>query len=332
MVNSRDVARAAGVSQATVSRVMTPGTPVSDATRARVLQAMAAVGYQPNLAAQTMKTGRTGTVGVVVADLTNPFYPQILDALSDAFDEAGYRMTVWVADSAKNDAALLAIRQGSVDGVVFTTVTETSSELHGALERQSPLVLVNRTLAGVDCDQVGSDNVAGGALVADYLVRHGRTRPAFIGGTPLATTSQGRLHGFATRLAELGHPLSPDRIFQGEYTHRNGYAAMARALDGSDAVDSVFCSNDLLAFGAIDAARSAGTAVPDDIWIIGYDDTDMASWESFDLTTVRQDIAGMAGAATRMLLARIQDPAAPAEQVVLESRLVIRGSTAHQPA
>lgn len=331
MVNSRDVARAAGVSQATVSRVLTPGTPVSAATRERVLRAMATVGYQPNLAAQTMKTGRTRTVGVVVADLTNPFYPQILGALGDALDDAGYRMTVWVADSAKNDAALLAIRQGSVDGVVFTTVTESSNELRGALERQSPLVLVNRTLAGVACDQVGSDNVGGGALVADYLVRHGRTNPAFIGGPSDATTSQGRLRGFAERLAELGHPLTPDRILEGEYAHADGFAAMARAL-GMAGVDSAFCSNDLLAFGAIDAARSAGTMVPEEIWVVGYDDTEMASWKSFDLSTVRQDIAAMASVATRMLLARIDNPAAKADQVVLEPRLIVRGSTGHQPS
>lgn len=328
MVTSRDVAREAGVSQATVSRVMTPGAKVSDATRERVLDAMDRVGYVPNLAAQTMKTGRTGTIGVVVADLTNPFYPQVLDALSAAFDENGYRLTVWVADTAKNDAALHAIRQGSVDGVVFTTATEESAELRGALERQSPLVLVNRTLPDVECDQVGSDNQQGGALVAEHFLANGRTSLAFIGGTPLATTSRSRLAGFAGGLAKAGRPLAPKRIVDGEYTHASGYQAMLRLLDGGEPIDAVFCSNDLLAFGAMDAARARGVRVPDDLWIVGYDDIDMASWESFSLTTVRQDIREMARVSSRLLLDRIADPARLPERIEFVPRLVVRGSTA----
>lgn len=307
---------------------MTPGAKVSIITRERVLDAMQRVGYVPNLAAQTMKTHRTGTIGVVVADLTNPFYPQILDALSTTFDQSGYRVAVWVADSAKNDAALHAIRQRSVDGVVFTTVTEESPELRGALDRRSPIVLVNRTLPEVDCDQVGSDNAQGGALVADYLLTHGRMRAAFIGGTPHATTSRARLAGFSERLAKAGYPLAPEHSLHGDYTHASGRAAMLRLLDQGQPIDAVFCSNDLLAFGAIDAARSRGVRVPEELWIVGYDDINMASWESFDLTTVRQGIADMARTAAELLLDRVAAPDRPAERVTLEARLVVRGSTA----
>lgn len=330
MVTSNDVARAAGVSQATVSRVLTPGSRVSEATRERVMRAMDDVGYVPNAAAQALKTGRTGTVGVVVSDLANPFYPQMLEALSLAFDAAGYRVIVWIADGAKNDAALQAIREGTVDGVVFTTVTEESVELRSALERRGPVVLVNRTVPGLDCDQVSSENRGGAELVADYLESHGRTRAAFIGGTTLATTSRARLEGFSRRLAAAGHPLAPELSMHGDYSHASGYRAMNTLLDSDAGVDAVFCSNDLLAFGAMDAARARGVRIPEDLWVIGYDDTDMASWPAFDLTTVRQDTTQLAQAAARLLISRIADPARTTVTEELKPRLIVRGSTDNQ--
>lgn len=330
MVTSNDVARAAGVSQATVSRVLAPGARVSEATRDRVMRAMHEVGYVPNAAAQALKTGRTRTVGVVVSDLANPFYPQMLEALSRAFDHAGYRLTVWIADGTKNDAALQAIREGSVDGVVFTTVTEESVELRSALERRGPVVLVNRTVPGLDCDQVSSANGRGAELVADYLIERGHARAAFIGGTTLATTSRSRLEGFSRRMAEAGHPLDRRLSVHGEYSHASGYRAMIELLESGEPIDAVFCSNDLLAFGAMDAARARGLRIPEDLWVVGYDDTDLASWAAFDLTTVRQDTTQLADTAARLLLSRIADPARSTETHELEPSLVVRGSTDNQ--
>ncbi|MDF2443069.1 MAG: hypothetical protein JWR01_1272 [Subtercola sp.] len=326
MVTSRDVARAARVSQATVSRVLSGGV-VSADTRSRVLLAIAETGYTPNTAARTMRTGLTHTVGIVVADLENPFYPAMLDALTAAFARAGYRTVVWVASSTANTAALDAIRQRGVDGVVFTTVTEDSPELHGALEGGSPVVLVNRALPGVDCDQVSSDNVAGANLVADYFVSHGRTRIAFVGGTPRATTSQRRLAGFAERLAELGHPLDPRLVIEGEYTYASGRNSVERLLGAGLPVDAVFCSNDLLAFGAMDGARGLGVRVPEDVWLVGYDDIAMSDWGAYSLTTVRQDIVETAELACRLLVSRVEG--GPRESVTrrFAPTLVVRGST-----
>jgi LacI family transcriptional regulator len=328
MVTSRDVARAAGVSQATVSRVLSSGTNVREETRLRVLEAMRTVGYAPNAAAQSMKTGRTGSVGVVVSDLTNPFHPQLLEALGGAFDRAGLRMTVWIAD-AKNDAALQAIRERSIDGVVFTTATTQSQELIDALDRRSPVVLLNRAVPGLECDQVASDNVVGGEVVADYLLAHGRTRAAFVGGTPLASTLADRRTGFGDRMATAGFPLADTSIAHGDYSHASGYRSMTELLDSGAEIDAVFCSNDVLAFGALDVARARGLRVPEDLWVVGYDDTDMASWESFDLTTVRQDVSQMAELGADLLVRRMADPVRPVERVVLTPDLVVRGSTAH---
>lgn len=330
MVSSRDVAARAGVSQATVSRVLAGSEVVAPATRDRVLSAMRALGYVPNTSARAMKTGRTGTAGVVVADLTNPFYPQLLEELSEAFDAAGYRMTVWVADGPHNDAALQAIDERAVDGVVFTTATEPLVELRTALARRSPLVLVNRMLPDVPCDQVGSDNKPGGALVADYFLDHGRSHVAFIGGDKEAATTADRHAGFRERLLARGAP-EPATAF-GEYTHDSGFRSTVRLLRSPAPPAAIFCSNDLLAFGALDAARSLGVQVPGELWVIGYDDVAMASWPSLDLTTVRQDIPYLAEQAVCLLLSRISDPSTAPRRVLVPPELCLRGSTGRNRA
>lgn len=322
MVTSRDVAAAAGVSQATVSRVLAGATTVSPATRDKVVAAMHTVGYVPNLSARTMKTGRAGTIGVVVADLTNPFYPQLLEALGSAFTD--HRITVWVADGPHNEAALQAIRERSVDGVVFTTATHDSAELRDALDRAAPIVLVNRTLPELDCDQVGSANRKGGALVADAFLRGGRRRLAVIGGRADIITTHERSTGFAQRLAEHDRP-APETL-HGSYTHACGHAAMTALLARSEPPDAVFCTNDLLAFGALDAARERGVQVPEDLWVCGYDDVDMAAWPAYSLTTVRQDVGELARTAAELLLARLENPDAPPRRVELAPELVHRSS------
>lgn len=332
MATSRDVARVAGVSQATVSRVLSGDGAVRPATRERVMAAVEAVGYTLNAAAQSMRTGRSNTIGVVVADVENPFYPQLLGALTTQFDARGLRTAVWVSDGERNDAALQAIRQGTVDGVVFTTVTERSREFRDALDRGSPLVLVNRTVADIPADQVVSDNVRGAGLVAEHFVAHGR-RPAFIGGAADASTSAERLAGYRAGLAAAGVALPDAATLRGTYTRDSGFASARRLYEqGGPAPDAIFCSNDILAFGAMDGVRSLGLRVPEDVWIVGYDDVDMAAWDAFDLTTVRQDTARMAEEAARLLALRIDDRARAPERVVLPPALVVRGSTGRASA
>lgn len=329
MVTSRDVARVAGVSQATVSRVLQGSPNVTGATRARVLRALQETGYTPNMLARAMKTRRTGTVGVVVASITNPFYPEILEVLTERLARVGRRMILWSTGPGEA-SAIEAIRQGLVDGVVFTAVTADSAPLAEALDTGAPVVLVNRGIEGVDCDQVTSDNVGGGRLVARYLAD--RERVALIGG-PLATsTASERERGFRAELADLGVDLPDERFRRGDFSHAGGHAAMTSLLRGRPPPTAVFCVNDLTAFGALDAARALGVQVPGDLWVVGYDDVDMASWESFDLTTVLQPMSEMVGDALALLLDRIDEPDRAPAHHRFPSRLIVRGSTAHSPA
>jgi LacI family transcriptional regulator len=327
MVTSHDVARAAGVSQATVSRVLSGSAKVSPATRDRVLDALRQTGYTPNLVARAMRTRRTGTVGVVVASITNPFYPEVIEAISEELAANGSRMILWISEGSGDESALQAIRQGLVDGIVFTTVTDRSRPLHEALERQAPMVMLNRAVESVDADQVVSDNAAGGAAVADYFVAGGHTRVGLIAGPPSASTALHREAGFLHCMAEHGGKVPKARHRQGAFTHGGGYDAMRSLLEGRHPPTAVFCANDLSAFGAIDAARSLGARVPDDVWVTGFDDISMSSWAGYDLTTVRQPIREMCATAVKLLLARIDQPRRQTQRVTLRGELVVRGST-----
>jgi len=326
MVTSRDVARLAGVSQATVSRALAHSPKVTAATLARVQAAMESLNYVPHAGAQAMKTRHTKVIGVVVAELTNPFYPEVLDELTQELDAAGYRVVIWNAGGGRHHDALKAIRERAVDGVIFTTATEDSATLHAALQTGSPIVLINRVVPDLDCDQVSSDNVSGGAAVADYLVAHGRIRAAFIGGPENTSTSHDRRRGFLDRMAARGHAVSDDLRFHGDYSHDRSFQIMTNLIASDAAVDSVFCANDFMAFGALDAVHRRGLSVADDVWVIGYDDVEIAAWDSLNLTTVRQPSREMARAGARMLLQRLTSPDIATQRLVFPSELVIRAS------
>lgn len=331
MVTSRDVARAAGVSQATVSRVLQGSDNVTDETRKRVMEAVSATGYEPNVLARAMKTQRTQTIGVVVARITNPYYPQLIEALSAELASANQRMVLWTSEGAGDASALEAIRQRMVDGVVFTTVTAESVPLHEALRRNAPVVTLNRSVEGIACDQVTSDNLGGSTQVVQYLVGAGHSRLGFIGGPIGPSTSAERERGFRQGVAAAGLHLDERLCRRGDFSHEDGHAAMRDLLTLADPPTAVFCVNDLTAIGAIDGARSLGRDVPEDVWVVGYDDIAMSSWEGYDLTTVRQPITQMAELAVKLLLRRIGKTGAEPRHHRYPHELVVRGSTARTP-
>jgi LacI family transcriptional regulator len=213
--------------------------------------------------------------------------------------------------------------------VIFTTATEESVELQAAVSQDNPIVLINRIVEGLDCDQVASDNIAGGALVADYLLRHGRTDVVLIAGTEQASTSRDRSAGFLQHMSERGHPVPAARQFRGNFSHDRAAHIMDGLLAATDHPEAVFCVNDYMAFGALDALRKDQPSAPHDCWVIGYDDVEMAAWPSFSLTTVRQPSREMARAGVRMMLDRLRTPDRPLQQIEFPSVLIPRQSTTY---
>ncbi|MCQ2002212.1 LacI family DNA-binding transcriptional regulator [Arthrobacter zhaoxinii] len=331
MLTGREIARLAGVSQATVSRVVQGSTRVSEENRRRVEEAMAKYGYVPNAQARAMRTQRSGTIGVIVGEFTNPWYPVMMYALAREINHADLRINFWVSDGGNSEqAAIEAIRSKQIDGLIFTTATRESPALRTALELGLPVVLVNRSLEEITSDQVVGDNTGGGASIATHFLTHGRTSVAVVGGGPWVSTGRERRQGFLDVFADAGIHIPPDRTPETKFSHQAGLDA-GRLLLADDPPDAIFCATDIIAFGVIDAAKERGLRVPEDLWVAGYDDIPMSAWKVLDLTTVRQPIDEMAKLALRNLLTRIDNPKAEVEQKRFPTELVLRGSTGNTP-
>ncbi len=325
---SHDVARLAQVSQATVSRVLRGDPKVRPATREKVLKVLAETRYEPNAAARAFRAGRADSIGVVVARLSYQLYPAMLEAIGAQLARLGQRMIVWDSDHGGDAPAIRALRQGVVDGVILTAATGESEFLKEVPAEGAAVVLLNRVVRDYASDQVESDNLDGGRRVAEYLVACGRRRIALIGGVPRASTIRDREQGFRKALAKHGVELSPHYYFRSEtFSHASGVQAAERLLELASPPDALFCVNDVLAMGAMDGARARGARIPDDLWIVGYDDIELASWGAYDLTTVRQPMEQMVAQAIDLLLARIDARGAPVSRLCLANELVIRGST-----
>jgi len=331
-LTSRQIAALSGVSQTTVSRVLADHPNVSADTRRRVLDVLAETGYAPNTAARAMRTGTTGAIGVVVGRMMNPFYPELSEALHRELSRRRRTMSMWISDGGEDDsgelAALAAVRERAIDGVIYTTATARSESLHAAIEVGAPVVLLNRTIARLPCDSVATRNRAGGAAVARHLLALGHRRLALVAGPTSVSTSRERETGFREELRRQGIEL--EQIARDEFTHDTGRAAVA-TFDPRRRPTAVFCVSDVMAYGVLDEARAAGIAVPEALSVVGYDDASMSSWPGFALTTVRQPMQEMAALGIQRLLERIADPDLTPRRDRLEGELIVRGSTAAPP-
>ncbi len=313
--------------QATVSRVLTGDSRVSEATRSKVFAALRELDYAPNEAARSMKTGRTGTVGVVVARLSNPLYPELLDAIGSQLSARNLKMTVWNSEHGGNQSARDAVAARAVDGLVVATATRSEVPLWNTLGGGAPVVLVNRAVPELPFDSVASDNSGGAEAVAEHFLQAGHRRIACITGVTELSTIREREEGFLRRLARAGHPLEEDLLRRVDVGHGEGHIAMRNLLQRVERPTAVFCTNDLLAMGALDGARSMGADVPGEISIAGFDDVAQASWEGYQLTTVHQALEQMVHEALDLLLERIAAPDREPENRRLATRLVRRRST-----
>jgi LacI family transcriptional regulator len=324
-VTSHDIARAAGVSQTTVSRVLSGSDLVRPSTRERVLRVLGEHGYRPNAIARAMVTGRTATIGVVVANVTNPFYPALLEAISEALERSGRRMTLWTSGAAAEPAAIEAIGAGLVDGVIFTDAVADSAALREATRRHAPIVLVNRHVDEVRCDTVTTDNVGGGRAVARHLLDLGHRRIGIVGAQPDLSTAREREDGFRQVLEQVGLTYWAAR---GDPSFELGAETIQDLAGMPECPSALFCINDITALGVLHGALRSGLSVPDDLSVVGFDNIAMSRWAPFGLTTVTQPIPEMAQLAVRLLSERIEQPDLPPRRRFLEATLLTRKTTA----
>jgi DNA-binding LacI/PurR family transcriptional regulator len=328
-VTATDVARRAGVSQSAVSRVFTPGASVSAAMAERVRAAAEEMGYRPNVLARSLITGRTRIVGLVVGYLENPFYPEVLEALSAALEARGYHILVFHAADGEGaedvERIVSELMDYQVDGLVTASVRLSDRLVARCRAAGLPVVLFNRGLPGSGLSSVTSANRAGGAAVAKMLLETGHRRIAHIGGLQTASTGLDRWEGFRDTLREAGREVHA--VAMGGFDRAQAIEAARAMMEAAEPPDAIFVANDHMALGVLDEVRHGmGVDVPGEVSIVGYDDVPAAAWKAYDLTTVRQPVDRMVAAAVDILVGEIEGAAVPGRVEEVAAELVLRGS------
>jgi DNA-binding LacI/PurR family transcriptional regulator len=329
----RDVAERAGVSKSLVSLVMRGEPLVRDDKRQRVQQAAAELGYRTNWAARSLSAVRSGTVGVLAADLRNPWSMDVVEAVGQALEEA--RLTALLTSAVLPSSAagrrrldvgvIGALRDLRVDGLLVVGSVPDRPRLAEAVG-DLPVVVVGARAEGLArADAVRSDDAAGMALVVDHLVARGHRRIAHLGGTGGAVAAE-RAAGY--RAAMAGHGLDGEITVQAcDFSEDGGYGAAAALLDRGRPITALAAVNDLAAVGAMSAAADAGVDLPGRLAVTGYDDTFLADLRQISLTSVNPDSPGIGALAARCLLERIADPDRPGVEHLVAPRLVVRASS-----
>lgn len=324
-----DVARASGLSGATVSRVLSGYEFVKESTRNRVMEAVDRLGYVANLPARSLAGGRSRIIGLLVPNLDNGYVGTIAQGIDRALASANYDPILYTSHRhpGKETFYANAIANGLTEGLLLVAPQEPTTYLDALRERNFPYVLIDQADATENSNVVESTNRQGAYEATRYLVQLGHTRIAFIRGALIVRSAIDRLQGYKDALTDCGIHVCEDLILAGNYQQQTGYEITRTCLQSVESPPTaIFASNDLSAFGAMDAARECGFSIPEDISIIGFDDIPQASLVYPSLTTVRQPLEQMGKDAVRILLEHIEDPSRPPQRVELETQLIIRDS------
>jgi len=324
---SHDVAKAAGVSQSTVSRALRGMPGIAKETLERVQKAAAELAYVASEAGRALSTRQTRTIGIVAAELTNPFYPELVEPMRAELQRLGYRALL-IPDSSEAPLETERLADGTLDGVVITTACVTSHLPEFLTARHIPFVLVNREVDGVSADTCVVDNITGAREAADLLAQLGHKRIGAIFGPQDTSTGRDRELGLRQGLASHQIHLQPSLVRHGPFSYETGFAHTQSLLASKSRPTAIFCGNDVIALGACNAATASGFALGQDITIIGFDDIAMAAWNMFQITTFRCDRREMAVKAVEMLMNRIAEPDRPPERHLLLPKLVLRSTHA----
>lgn len=326
----QDVARAARVHSSTVSRVLNPRTRrlVSPTVAARVEAIARRLGYTPDPVAAGLRTRRSATVGVLIPDMANPVFPLILRGIESALMSAGYTAIIANTDNdpARATEALDRLSARRVEGAILATATLRDPVLARCRALDLPAVLVNRSLPGGKVSAVVNDDVAGIALAVGHLLALGHRAIGHVAGPARISTGRARRAGFAAALRARG--LAAPVAAADNYDIAAGERACSALLAAHPRLTAIVAANDLLALGCYDALAARGAVCPRDVSITGFNDITFADRFAPPLTTVRIPHRVMGEQAARLLLAEIEDPQAPKQEIKLEPALVVRGSTA----
>lgn len=304
---AQQVAAHAGVSISAVSRAFTEGASISAHTHSKVMKAAKVLGYQPNIMARSLMTGRTDLIGLISNNFDNPAFMEIFDLFTRLLQDQGLKPLL-VNLSGKSDPyqAIAMLRQYNVDAVIVASSTVSPTFVSGCVASGIPIVhAFGKATGGEALHVFRADNAQGGRLAAQALLHHGYRNIAFLGGPRSASSTADRLRGFRAGMKTAG--LAPvAEAFAASYSHDEGRRLMRDMLARTE-VQAVFCGDDILAIGALDACREHGTRVPSGIGVLGFNDIAMASWPAFDLSTIRQPISDIISAAVDQAIKLVEN-------------------------
>ncbi len=330
-----DIAKEAKVSVATVSRVLNDTAPVKVSTRAKIEELIEKYNFQPNAMARSLLKKETGIIGLIVPDLTNPFFPEVFAGAEHEAQQSGYTFLLSnsIGDYAKESEYLSIMREKRVDGIMFMggriNLKQCEEPLVQELVQHAsviPTVLVNGGLRNTDLIRVSTDEAAGTALAVKHLIELGHTKIGFIGGESHMTTTSIKLRAFRKTLKEAGLAIREEWLLPDSFSIDSGKRQMLKLLAMSDRPTAIFCVNDYTAIGAIKAAAEMGIRIPEDISIVGFDDIPLAHHFIPELTTVSQQANELGRTAVNVLKAMMNKEKVK-KLTSLEPQLIVRQST-----
>lgn len=329
MVTIRDVAARAGVSQATASRALTGSAPASAGAVAQVRAAADALGYRANRAARSLRTHRTGTVGLLISDVRNPFFSELSYVIEQVAAEQDIAIITTNADERveRQSDSLRALTMQQVDGLI---VVPQGGAALDAVAENVPVVLLDRRVPGVDAPVVYSDNRTGAQLMIDHLVGLGHTDIALISGPQATSTGRDRLNAALERLANRGCEPRAECLVEGDFQLASGYRAAAHLLDLPVRPSAIFAGDNLMAFGALQAIRERGLRIGQDMALVSFDDTDWFPLLQPPMTVVSQDVHALGTRAFDTLQACMDGQDTQDSRIPVQ--LLVRGSCGVSPS
>lgn len=327
-VTSVDVAKEAGVSQSTVSRVFAPNSTIRPRQRERILEVAHKMGYFPNALARGLTMRRSGIIGIVASDMQESLYTRLFSGLVNGLQHHGMQMLIFnMKREEQLEDILSRLQQYQIDGMILTASGLTEEGVLKCSAMGKPIVMINRFVSAPNIKAVCCDSVGGGRRVADHLVACGRRQIALLVGPEDSYTSQDRARGFCERLRELGVPLCAS-VKADELTHAEGRRAMNRLLEQTRCFDAVFCTNDVLAVGALDALRrDHGIEVPGQMALAGFDGIMESEWPGYNFTTIAQPVDEMVRASIGVLQDMLEGKEVFPDCKSFEGELLVRAST-----
>jgi DNA-binding LacI/PurR family transcriptional regulator len=335
MANMKEIAKIAGVSLGTVSHVLNGSAAVREPLRRRVMEAVDALGYQPSQLARGLRRDKTNMIGMIIPDVTNPFFPAVVRGAEDVAFENGYRLVLCNTDNdhSKEIAHLNELRTYLPSGLIVipSSFSDLTAQAESYRRAGTAVVCVDRLPKDWNGDTVTANNEHGAYEATNYILRQGHRRLAIITGPRHLTNAQERLKGFRRALHEKKISIGPEYVQETSFDQHGGHAKTMLLLRMIPRPTVIFAGNDMIAFGALLAFREAGLHCPEEISLIGFDNLDLAEMTSPPLSSVSQPGYQMGNAAARILIDRVRGDDGPAKHVVIETALKIRDSVAPPP-